>query len=118
MSLEIKGRIAKVLNTESGTSKAGKHWEKGGFVLDTGADYNPEVCFGCFGDKGMALVSTIKEGQEVNVSFNVSSREYNGKYYTQVDAWKVDLLSGNLEQQAADIVERADLGADDDGLPF
>jgi hypothetical protein len=50
MSLAVKGRITKVLSIETGTSKAGKEWKKQSFVLDTGAQYNPEVCFSLFGD--------------------------------------------------------------------
>ena len=43
--MEIKGRITKKLEVETGTSKAGKSWQKQSFVVDTGAEYNPEVCF-------------------------------------------------------------------------
>ena len=76
MSLSIKGRITKVLQLENGTSKAGKAWEKQSFVLDTGAQYSPEVCF------------------SVEVAFNVSSREFNGKYYHNLDAYKISPLAG------------------------
>ena len=93
MSLQIKGTVKAILAEETGMTKAGKPWTKGGLVVDTGAQYNPDVAFGCFGDKGMALLGNITEGQEVEVSFNVSSREYNGKYYHSIDAWKIDVLS-------------------------
>jgi hypothetical protein len=97
MSLQIKGTVKAILAEETGLSKAGKEWTKGGFVIDTGAQHNSEVAFGCFGDKGLALISKITEGQEVDVSFNVSSREYNGKYYHSIDAWKIDVLSEAVE---------------------
>jgi len=45
MSLAITGKLVKALDVESGTSKAGKEWKKQSFVIDTGAQYNPEVCF-------------------------------------------------------------------------
>ena len=79
MSLSIKGRITKVLTLETGTSKAGKSWEKQSFVLDTGAQYNPEVCFSVFGDEKVKMLENFGQGQEVEVVFNVSSREFNGQ---------------------------------------
>ena len=89
-NLTIKGRITKILEVESGTSKAGKDWKKQNFVIDTGDQFNPEVCFQMFGEeKCENLTKYNKVGDEVEVSFNVSSREFNGKYYHNLDAWKV-----------------------------
>ena len=51
MSLKISGTITKILEIESGVSKAGKEWKKQGFVINTGADYNPEICFSLFGEE-------------------------------------------------------------------
>ena len=86
--LIIKGTIKEKLTIETGTSKAGKDWSKQNFVLDTGSQYNPEVCFGLFGDK-VDLLNNFQEGQEVNVKFNVSSREFNGKYYHNLDCYHI-----------------------------
>ena len=94
MSLSIKGRITKVLQLENGTSKAGKAWEKQSFVLDTGAQYSPEVCFSVFGDEKVKMLENFGEGQEVEVAFNISSREFNGKYYHNLDAYKISPLAG------------------------
>jgi hypothetical protein len=128
MSLAIKGRITKILDIESGTSRAGKEWKKQAFVLDSGAQYNPEICFSVFGEDKIGMLSNYKAGQEVEVSFNVSSREYNGKYYHNIDAWKIEALGG---AQASDqgapppmeepmTLNTADFSADDDDddLPF
>lgn len=88
--LTIKGIIVKVLDNENGTSKAGKDWIKGGFVVDTSAQYNPEVCFSVFGQEKLdSFKDAMQVGKSVEVAFNVSSREFNGKYYHNLDAWKV-----------------------------
>jgi len=119
MSLAVKGRISKVLSIESGTSKAGKEWKKQGFVIDTGAQYNPEVCFSLFGDDKIAMLRNFGEGQEVEVAFNISSREFNGKYYHNIDAWKINpagqaaAAGGAAPAPAID-----DAPAEDDDLPF
>ena len=114
MSLEIKGTVKAILAEETGTSKAGKAWTKGGFVIDTGDQYNPDLAFGCFGDKGLALLNGLTAGQEVNVSFNVSSREYKGKYYHSIDAWKIDLLSEAVDPAPS----FAEQDEEKDELPF
>ena len=119
MSLSIKGRITKVLSIETGTSKAGKEWKKQSFVVDTGAQYNPEVCFSLFGDEKVEMLRNYGEGQEVEVAFNVSSREFNGKYYHNLDAWKINpagqvsAVGGAAPAPAID-----DAPAEDDDLPF
>ena len=95
MSLAIKGRIKTILPPESGTSRAGKAWRKQSFVLDTGAQYNPDVCFGVFGDDKMDMLAKYQPGAEVEVSFNISSREYNGKYYHNIDAWKIEPIGSS-----------------------
>jgi hypothetical protein len=120
MSLAVKGKITKVLEIESGTSKAGKEWKKQGFVIDTGAQYNPEICFSLFGEEKINMLRNFGEGQEVEVAFNISSREFNGKYYHNIDAWKI-----NPAGQAAPVASGAapapaidDAPAEDDDLPF
>lgn len=109
---ELKGRITKILKVESGTSKSGKEWKKQSFVIDTGAKFNPEVCFSCFGDDKLDMLSNYKEGQAVEVSFNVSSREFNGKYYHNIDAWSIKAIQ---EQAKEDDAPASD---DTDNLPF
>ena len=111
--LKIKGTIKEILQVEKGTSKAGKDWQKQNFIIDTGAKYNPEICFQIFGeDKLENLKKYNKVGQEVEVSFNVSSREYNGKYFHNLDAWMVKSAS---EKTASKKQESEPV---DDDLPF
>lgn len=90
MSLELKGTLHNVLGAESGTSKAGKEWIKQSFVIDTGAQFNPLVCFSLFGKDKINLINDLKLGDTITVSFNLSSREYKEKYYHSVDAWKIE----------------------------
>ena len=109
MSLGIKGKITKRLPIEKGTSKAGKEWQKQSFVIDTSAQYNPEVCFSLFGDEKIAMLTNFKDGDDVSVAFNVSSREFNGKFYHNLDAWKIN---------AADQTKNTPIVEEEDDLPF
>ena len=70
MSLTIKGKLSRKLSVESGTSKAGKEWQKQSFLVDTGAQYNPEVCFQLFGEDKIQMLSHHNEGDQVEVFFN------------------------------------------------
>ena len=58
------------------------------FVITTADKYPQEVIFQTVNDK-MDIITPYGQGQEVTVSFNVRGREYNGKYYNTLDAWKV-----------------------------
>ena len=121
MSLTIKGQLVKILEPESGTSKAGKQWKKQSFLVNTGAQYNPEVCFQLFGEDKIQMLDGIGSGEQIEVSFNISSREYNGRYFHNIDAWKITketLSSGNSEPVAPDM-DLEPLGEDEaDDLPF
>ena len=75
MSLSIKGKLSRKLSIESGTSKAGKEWKKQTFLVDTGAQYNPEICFQLFGEEKIEMLNHHNEGDQVEVSFNLSSKE-------------------------------------------
>lgn len=99
MSLTITGRISSVLPEEKGTSKAGKEWRKQAFVVDTGDQYNPYVAFSLFGDDKIRMLADFKEGEQVEVSFNLSSREYGGKWYHNIDAWRIQ-HAGSSSQAA------------------
>lgn len=95
--MEITGQLVKVLDAEAGITKAGAGWLKQSFVINTGAQYNPEVCFTLFGQEKIDLLKDIKLGDDIEVAFNLSSREYNGKYYHNIDAWKIKAVSMTVE---------------------
>ncbi len=123
MSLIIKGNVLKILNPESGVSRAGKEWSKQEFVIETQEQFPRKVCFTLFGDK-TSLIQEISEGQEVEVSFNVESREYNGKWFHNINAWKIDTARPDMpfqeappEFRAEDIPPPADDNEPND-LPF
>ena len=84
--MEIKGVVTHVLDTVKGESAKGA-WEKTDFVIQTEGDYPKSICFTDFNNKANA--KSLAEGQTVTVSFNAESREYQGKYYTNLTAWRI-----------------------------
>lgn len=115
--LKVSGQITKILPIDSGVSNAGKEWKKINFVLNTGAEYSPEVCFQIFGDEKVEkFLQYNNEGDSVDVLFNVSSREFKGKYYHNLDAWRVSAMEvSNGAQQSQ---EPADMTPEDESEPL
>ncbi len=89
MALSVKGKVDKILKPESGVSRAGNQWNKQEFVIETDEQFPRKVCFTLFGDK-TSLIEGLTEGEEVEVSFNLESREFNGKWFHNINAWKID----------------------------
>ena len=90
----VTGVIEKILPLEKGQSKEGKEWQKQLFLIKTNEQYNNLYCFEIFGDEKVQNFNKYnKEGQTVEVDFNVNCKEYNGKYYTSLSMWKIKALS-------------------------
>jgi hypothetical protein len=88
--MNVKGTITKILPEASGTSEAGKPWKKIQFLLKTSEEYNNLYCFEIFGEEKVDnFIKYNNEGQSVDVSFNVSTNEWKGKYYTSLSAWMI-----------------------------
>jgi hypothetical protein len=87
--LEISGKIIQILPIQSGTGKNG-NWQKQDFVLETQEQYPKKVCFSAWADKA-DLVKNTTIGSSVKVAFNAESREFNGKWYTELRIWKLEI---------------------------
>ena len=84
--MEVTGKLVKILELETGISKAGKEWKKQSILIDTGGDFNNEICVSAFGDK-LEQMLKLEVGMEVSVLCNVYSREYNGRYFHNIDGY-------------------------------
>ena len=84
--MEINGKIIELLPEKSGQSANGI-WRKQEYILETNSQYPKKVCFMAWGDKIDQFA--IKQGESLVVSVDLESREYNGRWYTDVKAWKV-----------------------------
>lgn len=89
MALDITGKIILIMPATSGTSKAGKDWTKQEFVIETQEQYPRKVMMSVMGDKVTEL-KKFAVGNEIKASLNIESREYNGRWYTDVRAWKLE----------------------------
>lgn len=86
--MEITGRIIFDLPEQNGTSKAGNAWRKKEYVLETEDTYPKKVHFDFFGDRVDQF--PLKVGQRIKLSFDIESREYNGRWFTSIRGWRAE----------------------------
>ena len=126
MSFETKGKIVKILETQTGSSKNGE-WKKQDFVVETTEAYPKKICFSIWNDK-LSQLDGVEVGDEVRIMFSVASREYNNKWYSDITAYQIDNTSKkDYETSKSESVsfqeERLNLDIlassnDSDDLPF
>jgi hypothetical protein len=86
--MEITGRIIQKLDLQEGTSGRGP-WKKQEFIIETNDKFPKKVCISAWAEKVDDL-DRFSVNEDVKVSVNVESREYNGKWYTDVRSWKIE----------------------------
>lgn len=114
--MEITGKVIRLLPVQTGTGKNGT-WRKMEFVLETGGQVPRKVCFSLWGDK--IDQAGLQEGDDAEVMFDLESREYNGRWYTEAKAWKVVRKNGTTRMPPdQEPPEPYYPPASEDGLPF
>ena len=134
MALELEGTIRQKLGVQSGTSARGA-WAKQEFILEfPDGNYTSQDCFTAWGQDKVQELDKYQTGDRVKVSFNLRSREYNGRWYNDLQIWRIAPAGSDTPQQpvAAAAVPQApayqtppapsidDMPADnpEDDLPF
>lgn len=85
--MQLTAKLIQVLPLQTGTGKNGP-WKKQDIIVETEGQYPKKVCVSIWGDK--ISEQHLKTGTQLSISFDVESREYNGRWYTDVKAWKVE----------------------------
>lgn len=98
--MEISGKVVAVLEPQSYVSKKdGNTYVTNIFVIETQGQYAKKVAFKVLGDERFKQMG-VTVGKNYNVSFDVESREWNGKWFTECSAWKTVCLDGQQQPQA------------------
>ena len=99
--MEIEGKIIAVLPAREGvSSRTGSPWMTQDYVLETHDQYPRRCCFNVFGSDKIQLFN-IQIGEELRVSFDIDAREYQGRWFNSIRAWKVERIDPNAVQNAA-----------------
>ena len=89
MALEIEGTLAQKLPVQSGNSARGP-WAKQEFILEyPDGNFTAKACFTAWGQDKVQDLDKYQVGDKVKVSFNLKSREYNGRWYNDLQIWKI-----------------------------
>ena len=100
-NLEIEGRIVRKMQVQSGSSARGD-WAKQEFLVEyQDGNFPTTVMFNVWGTDKVQDLQRYQVGDQVKVSFRPSSREYNGKYYTDLRAWRVSPVGAPAEAPQA-----------------
>jgi hypothetical protein len=107
--MKVTGKIENILDTKTGTTKAGKDWKKTSFLVKTEKEYNNLYCFDIFGvEKVDKFLQYNSKGDVVEVDFDVVTKEWNNNYYTSLNAWKVFKANNNKQEESV-VEEESDL---------
>ena len=98
--MDIVGKIIQVLPLQEGVSKTGNPWKGQSYVLETQEQYPRKVCFEIFGEERIKN-NPCNIDDLVTVSFDIESREFNGRWYTSIRAWRVQQGDQTATQPAA-----------------
>ena len=87
--MEIQGKVVRLGNLTEGTSARGA-WRKQELIIETIEQYPKQVCLVCWGDR-VAEAQNFTPGQTIKAQISIESREFNGKWYTDVRPFRFDL---------------------------
>ena len=96
--MEVVGKIIQVLPIQEGVGRNGNPWKVQPYVLETLDQYPRKVHFEVFGEDRIRM-NPCAIDQLVTVSFDIESREFNGRWYTSIRAWRIQ--QGDTTQAAA-----------------
>jgi len=114
--MELEGKIFIVQPEQSGTGKNDKIWKKQGFIIETEEQYPKKVLFTAWNEM-LDMLSFLKVGNKVKVSFRCESRSFNDKWYTDLTAWKIVKIEGTAVASGLETVSETEPEKSDD-LPF
>lgn len=90
--MQFTAKLIQLLPLQTGTSRNGE-WRKQDIIVETQDQYPKKICVSLWGTKFQNMA--LNQGELYNISFDVESREYNGRWYTDVKAWKIEPQQSN-----------------------
>ena len=99
--MELTGKIIAIFPAQGGVSqRTGNPWKSQDYVIETQEIYPKKCCFSVFGDEKIQQMN-IQLGETLTVSLDINANEYQGKWYNQVRAWKVERMAQAQQANAA-----------------
>jgi hypothetical protein len=116
--MQLIAKLVQMLPIQTGTGRNGE-WKKQDIIVETDGQYPKKICISVWGDKINA--SQLVVGNKLKIDFDVESREYNSRWYTDVKAWRIEVAGASGNSTSDEIpppdyepIERSK----DDDIPF
>ena len=97
--MEIIGKVVRLGNLTEGTSARGP-WRKQELIIETEEQYPRTVCLICWSNQ-IDEIQKFAPGQTIKAQIEISSREFNGKWYTDVRVWRFDPVGATVTPAVA-----------------
>lgn len=115
--MQLTAKLTQLLPIQTGTGKNGD-WKKQDIIVETDGQYPKKVCISIWGDK--INEGKLQIGNLLKIDFDIESREYNSKWYTDLKPWKMEIASTSTQNTTDNTVNTDNFitNGDDDTLPF
>ena len=122
--MQLIAKLTQLLPLQTGSGKNGE-WKKQDIIVETEGQFPKKICISIWGDK--INDNSLQIGKKLKIEFDVESREYNNKWYTDVKAWKIEGIDPNIQEKVTTEVGNPTFSNDlnmlkmdknDDDLPF
>lgn len=115
--MQLTAKLYQVLPVQTGSGKNGQ-WKKQDIIVETEGQYPKKVSVTVWGDK--IDIDKLQPGNLLKIDFDLESREFNGRWYTDVKAWKIEVDSGTVTKPGKpdDFSYQDNINDDKDDLPF
>jgi hypothetical protein len=115
--MQLTAKLTQLLPIQTGTGKNGE-WKKQDIIVETDGQYPKKVCISIWGDK--INEGQLQIGNLLQIDFDIESRVHNSKWYTDIKAWKLEVME-TFNKNNSDAIPYIDLSEsqiNDDILPF
>ena len=100
--MELAGKVIAVLEARGGVSKTtGNPWKTQDYVIETHEQFPRRMVFNVFGEDKINMFN-IQVGDEINVFFDINAREFQGRWFNDIRAWRVDRNLGDQQPPVAE----------------
>jgi hypothetical protein len=115
--MQLTAKLTQLLPIQTGTGK-NEEWKKQDIIVETDGQYPKKVCVSIWGDK--INEGQLQIGNSLQIDFDIESREYNSKWYTDIKAWKIEVAGTGTQNTSDNTVNTDDFIpiSEDDILPF
>ena len=115
--MQSTANLTQLLQIQTGTGKNGE-WKKQDIIVETDGQYPKKICISIWGDK--INEGQLQIGNLLKIDFDIESREYNSKWYTDIKAWKIEVVDTSIQNVDENVSDLNDINsnAEDDILPF